>query len=362
MNRTVLIAIVLLFLPLSACGRTKTIDQLSILHTVGYDSLEGGELRGTLLYPDYTKSKNEDNIQIRKTRGKTSSMLLARTNKQTKNPIELSKIQVIAFGEDYARHGIGHLIDTVFNNPMIATDIQTVVVTPTARKYLEGVKKNGTLAIDDTIVQNYTTSSMPRTSLHIFMNDYYGEGRDPYMPILKQGAETNVYVDGLAIFKDDKFKVRLDNNQAFIFGLLDNFNHQGFYELPIKIGSHTGDIVIRTMKNKPAWRPGKSNRSRSLELSLNLFVIIREYPDWVHLHNEKDIHLLEKTIEKKVKSEITSLIKTFKENGVDPLGLGDRIRAYNRNWNERTFYKDEYKKLQVKIDVKTTVIQAGIKR
>lgn len=362
MTRTVLIAMILLLLPLSACGRTKTIDQLSILHTVGYDSLEDGEIRGTLLYPDYTKSKSEENIQIRKTKGKTSAMLLARTNKQTKNPIELSKTQVIAFGEEYARQGIAHLIDTVFNNPMIATDIQAVVVTPSARKYLEGVKKNGTLAIDDTIVQNYTTASMPRTNLHIFLNDYYGEGRDPYMPILKQGAETNVYVDGLAIFKDDKLKVRLDNNQSFIFGLMDPFEHQGFYELPIKKGRDNGRIVIRSMKNKAEWRPVNSEQSRSLEMSLNLFVIIREYPDWLHLHNEKDIHLLERTIEKKIKSEINSLIKTFKENGVDPLGLGDRMRAYNRHWDEKTFYKEEYKKLQVKIDVKTTVIQAGIKR
>lgn len=362
MNRKSLVAFCLLPLLLIACERMKIVDQLSIVNTIGYDSYKDGQLRSTILYPDYTKSKSQENIQIRKTRGKTSTMMLYRTNEQTKNPIELSKIQAIVFGEEYAKKGIGHIIDTVFNNPMVATDIQIAVVKPSARKYLEVVKENGTLAITDTINQNYSTSSLPRTNLHIFLNNYYGSGRDAYMPILKHGTEKNVYVDGVALFKDDQYKTSLDNKQFFYLGLLDEYRHQGNIDIPIKKGSKKGTIVLRTMKNNPDWLNIKPGPRPQADLSLNVFVIIREYPDWIDLHHKKDITLLEKTIRKNLKTEISKLIELFKENGVDPLGMGDRFRAHDKHWNEQKFYKEQYKNLEVKIDVETTVIQAGIRR
>ncbi|WP_053365227.1 Ger(x)C family spore germination protein [Bacillus sp. FJAT-27245] len=362
MNRKALVAISLLSLLIAACERTKIVDQLTIINTIGYDTYGEDGLMATSLYPDYTKSKSQENIQIRKTRGKTSGMLLHRTNEQTKNPIELSKIQVIVFGEEFARKGIGHIIDTVFNNPMIATDIQMAVVIPTARKYLEEVKKKGALSLSDTIVQNYTTASFPRSNLHIFLNNYYGRGRDPYMPIVKLGTEQNVYINGMAIFKNDQYTLSLNDKQSFFLGMLDEYKHMGLLEIPIKDGSRKDTIVVRTMKNKPEWLDIKPGTEPSVKLSLSVFVYIREYPYWINLHNRKDIHLLEKAIEKNFKSELSKLIETLKENEVDPLGFGDRFRAHDRNWEEKKFYKEQYKKLKVAIEVKTTIIQAGIMR
>ncbi|WP_316570263.1 Ger(x)C family spore germination protein [Neobacillus sp. YIM B06451] len=362
MNRKTLVVLSLLSMLIAACERTKIVDQLSIVNTIGFDTQEDGQLRATSLYPDYTKSKSQENLQIRKTRGNTSTVLIQRTNAQSKNPIELSKTQAIVFGEDFAKKGIGHIVDTVFNNPMIATDIQVAVVTPSASKYLETVKKNGSLTIADTINQNYNTSSLPRSNLHIFLNNYYGHGRDPYMPFLKHGSESNVYVDGVALFKDDQYKVLLDNKQVFFLGLLDEYKHSGYYELPIKKGSKKGTFVIRTMKNKPEWLNINPGPEPKLDLSLNVFVVIREYPDWINLHEQKDITFLEKAIKRKLKTEIAKLIRICKENGVDPLGLGDRFRAHDRNWDEQEFYKEQYKKMQVNIKIEPTVIQAGIKR
>ncbi|RHW41697.1 Ger(x)C family spore germination protein [Neobacillus notoginsengisoli] len=356
--------IVLIFMALlfSGCARTKIVDQLSILHTIGYDRDEAGQFRGTFLYPDYTQGKNKDSIQIRKARGKTSSMMTARSNEQTKKPIELSKTQVFVFGEDFAKQGIGHIIDTVFNNPIISTDIQTAVVKPSAREFLEQVQKKGSLTLSETIEQNFTTQSLPRTSLHLFLNDFYGQGRDPYMPILEMGTEANEYVKGLAVFKDDKLKLTLDSYQTFLFGLLDRFNHQGVSEVPIQKGKKKGIFILRIMKEKPEWRNIQGGSSPRIDLLLNVFVIIREYPEWINLHDEKDIHLLEHAIEITLKQDIGKLLDTFKEYGVDPIGIGDKIRGRDRRWNEQRFYRVEYKKLKSNIDISTTIIQAGIKR
>ncbi|WP_059172620.1 Ger(x)C family spore germination protein [Bacillus sp. FJAT-27445] len=361
MARALPFALLLLTLAIPGCERTKIIDQISIIHTVGYDIQEDGQYRGTILYPDYTKSKSQENIQIRKARGSTSSILFSKANEQTKNSIELSKVQEIVFGEEFAKKGIGHIIDTVFNNPMIATDIQTAVVTPTARKYLEGVKENGTLGIADTIVQNYTTSLLPRTNLHIFLNNYYGEGRDPYMPILMLGGgDKNVSVGGIALFKDDQLKLTLNNKQTFFLGLLDEYKHMGQHEIPFTKDSKTGTLVVRIMDNKSEWKVRKSGPNPEIDLFLNVFVIIREYPNWIDLHKEGDIQLLEKTIKRNFKGEISRLVASFKEKGVDPLGFGDRTRASDRTWEEKKFYKEQYSKLKVNIDINLTIIQAGI--
>jgi spore germination protein len=351
-----LIIIILTLIP--GCERTKIIDKLSIVHTLGYDTKDGN-MGATVLYPDYTQSKNKQDIQIRNVEGATSSELLAHSNQQTQNPIELSKTIVIVFGEGFAKKGVGHIIRTVFNNPTIGTSVQTAVVKPNAKEFLKKVKENGTLSIAETITQNYRTLSMPQTDLHIFLNNYYGAGKDPYMPVLSHGTEKSVKIEGLAIFKDDQYKLHLKEGQYGIFALLDPFKHQVLFEIPIKKGEKKGIIGVRELKNKPSW---KVTDDHSIKVKLNLKVKIREYPGWLKLNHESDIKLIKTAIEKKLKSEIIELVQLFKENGVDPLGLGDLIRSHDRAWDEDEFYKNEYKQLKVEPDITLTIIQAGIRK
>ncbi|ALC92167.1 hypothetical protein AM500_22105 [Bacillus sp. FJAT-18017] len=352
-----LITIILILIP--GCERTKIIDRLSIVHTLGYDIQKDGTLGATVLYPDYTKGKNKQALEIRNVEGANSSEMLAHTNQQTKFPIELSKTIVIVFGEDFGKEGVGHIIRTVFNNPTIGTSVQTAVVKPNAKEFLKKVKENGTLAVAETITQNYTTLSMPRTDLHIFLNNYFGAGRDPYMPVLSQGTENSVRIEGLAVFKDDKLKLELKENQYEILALLDPFEHQVLFEIPIKKNEKKGEIGVREIRSKPTW---KVTANDSIKVNLDLNVKIREFPGWIQLNQKSDIDLIKSAIEKELKSEILELIQLLKKNGVDPIGLGDLIRSHDEAWNEDDFYKNEYKHLKVEPDITVTIIQAGIRR
>ncbi|OCA83277.1 hypothetical protein A8F94_19450 [Bacillus sp. FJAT-27225] len=359
MNRPLLCLIIILLAVIPGCERTKVIDRLSIIHTLGYDAKKDGKMGATALYPDYTKGKNKQDIQIRNVKGTTSSELLAHTNQQAQFPIELSKTMVIVFGEEFAKKGVGHIIRTVFNNPTIGTNVQTAVVKPNAQEFLKKVKENGTLAIEDTITQNYTSMSMPQTDLHIFLNNYFGAGRDPYMPVLAHGTEKSVLIEGLAIFKDDQYKLQLTEKQYVIFSLLDPFKHQVLFQIPIKKDEKKGKIAVRELKNKPTWNVISKHK---IKVNLDLHVKIREYPGWIQLNRKNDVETVKTAIKERVSNDIYELIQLFKENNVDPLGLGDLVRSYDRTWNEKDFYKNDYKQLKVEPDIKVTIIQAGILR
>jgi spore germination protein len=347
---------------LSACSRTKVIDQISIVQIIGYDSSESGGLDGTLLYPDYTKSEHTDSLEIRKVSGDTSSMILQKSNEKTKNPIELSKTLVIIFGKELAKKGVGEVIGTVVNNPLVGTNVQIAVAPTTARDLINGIKDSGALSVEETIVQNYKMSHMPQTNSHIFLNDFYGEGRDPYTPIIDFSSEKRAMVNGLAIWKDDQFKLALNNHQSLIFGLLDNFYHQGIVEVPIEKQSKNGKLVFRNLKNKSKWKVIKVGDNPEIKLNLKISTRIREYPNWIHLGKEGDIGFIKRKIQKKINQDVTDLIQLFQENNVDPLGIGDILRAHDKSWNEKSFYEKEYQKLKVVVDTDVRIIQSGLRR
>ncbi|MHC0038307.1 Ger(x)C family spore germination protein [Pseudoneobacillus sp. C159] len=347
---------------LIGCTRTKIIDQISIIHVIGYDKNEEGELVGTLLYPDFTKSKNSESLEVRKVSGDTSSTIFQKTNEQTKNQIELSKTLVIVFGEELAKKGVKEVINPLVNNPLVGTNVQIVVGIPSARDFMDAVKKDKTLSIADTVTQNYEQFFMPKTNSHIFLNDYYGKGRDPYTPILGLGTEKKVKINGLAIWKDDQFKLSLNNKQAYLFGLMDTYSHQGFAEVPIQKQSKKGHFVHRNLKNKSKWKVSKLGDQPELTLHLKISTRIMEFPTWIHLQSEADIALIKRAIEKNLNKEITELIKLFQKNKVDPLGLGDIIRAHSRNWNEKVFYEQSYDQLKVKVKTDVKIIQSGLRK
>lgn len=359
MKRNCLIAMLICLLCLTGCNRTKIIDQISIVHIIGYD-IQNNKMRGTIMYPDYTKSQRPDHLEIRKSQSDTTYMLLSNTNEQTKNPIELSKTVVVLFGEKMAKKGVTSIIDTVFNNPVIGTNVQAAIAEPSAEKFLEDVKKTGSPDITETIMQNTNTLSYPKSNLHILLNNFYGEGRDPFIPIIKLNKEKRVMMDGMAVFKDDRYTVRLNQEETFILGLLDRHVHKGLMEVKLIKGSHHGKIVMRTMRNKARWKVREQGENHEILLSVKVSAKINEHPNWIELYKHKDLDLIKKTFETEINKQIVQLTNQFKEKGVDPLGIGDLVRAHDRNWNERSFYKEEYPTIQIRVKTDFLIKEAGI--
>lgn len=126
---------------LVGCARTKIVDKLSIIHVFGFDLDENGNMVGTALYPEYTKSKSSDKIQYLEEKTDAVALLRPKMSTHTSTPVALSKIRVIVFGNDYAKTGVNDVVERLLLTPEIATNIQIAVSTHSAKETLNSLKR-----------------------------------------------------------------------------------------------------------------------------------------------------------------------------------------------------------------------------
>jgi hypothetical protein len=70
--------------------------------------------------------------------------------------------------------------------------------------------------------------------------------------------------------------------------------------------------------------------------------------------------MLKKQLEEQVENELKKLLHKLTAYQVDPLGIGDLVRANSRDWDEKEFYKHIYPTVQYGIDINIELTRSGI--
>lgn len=357
-NSLIIILIFVCAVGLTGCTRTKIVDKLSIIHVFGFDLDDNGQVIGTALYPEYTESKSDDKIYYLEDEAASVALLRPKMTTRTSTPVELSKIRVLVFGKEFAEAGINDVVERLLLTPQIATNIHIAVSTHSAKETLTTFKKQGSLTLAEQIKQNMTGQLLPRMNLHTFLNNFYGEGVDPYVPMLTIDKNDKIQVDKVGILKDDKLKLHLDAKETFVLSIIENYRSQATYEIIMNKDSRKDVILVRAFRNKTKWDWVKNEQQ--LNLTLNLVWSITHHPDYLNLENPEDLETIKKVIKESAKEEIENLFKKFQENGVDPIGIGNIIRSQDKDWNEASFYEETYPTLPINIKLNLKLIHSGL--
>ncbi|MEH7388043.1 Ger(x)C family spore germination protein [Bacillus sp. JJ1521] len=354
------IVFILLFsclVALVGCTRMRIVDRLSIIHVFGFDLNDKGDLIGTVLIPEYTKSKASDKIKYLQVEADVTALLTPRMATHTSTPVELAKTRVLVLGKDYAKTGVRDVVERILVNPKIGTNIQIVASTHSAEETLKALKKQGELMLADEIIHNMRGQLIPYMNLHVFLNHFYGQGMDPYVPMITIDKFGKIQVDNVGIFKDDKFMLHLNVEQTFLFSILEDYRTQALFQIDFQDGDRQESIVVQGFRSINTWDWVKSEQQ--LNLTMNLIWTITHRPKRYDLENPNDIKTLKKIIAKDIKTDVEELIKTFQEEGVDPLGIGNIVRSQDKDWNQESFY-ELYPSIPVNIDVNLEIIHSGL--
>ncbi|KKK33608.1 hypothetical protein WQ57_23625 [Mesobacillus campisalis] len=353
----ILIVLCVCIFGLLGCNRTRIIDQISIVHVFGFDQAEDGELIGTALVPNYTTSKSGDDIQFYEEKTSTSVLFAPKMASQTSTPVELGKIRVLLFGKSYAEAGIGEMVRRFILNPQIGTNIQIAVSTESAKKTLNALKQEKSLTLAERIQQNMQGQYLPRMNLHVFLNRFYGEGVDAYVPMLTIGEQERVSVDGIGIFEDDHLKLQLNPEQTTVFSFIEDEQTQATYKMDLEGKERREILAVRAFKSKSNW--DWNSKKERLHLGLQLHVTLTQIPDRYSVENEKDVMEMKRIVEKRLEKEMADLFALLKENGVDPLGIGNIVRSKDKSWKETSFY-EKYPALPISVNVDVQFLHSGL--
>lgn len=343
---------------LSGCYRANIADQIDILKVLGFDKKEDNFV-GTAIYPEYTMSGEKKNACFLKAEASTANRILSKMNNQTYSPIEIGKLNMLIFGEELAQRGISGLVRTICRDPLVGSNLNLAIAEGSAERLLQGTQKEEALFLSDLLRQNTKEENVPLTNLQVFLFDFYGEGRDAYLPFLKTDRKQSVIVDGIGVFRDDKLKLHLNQQETFIFKLFSSHTMNGNMEFLFKKENRKGYIALTNLYGDTNMSIRSLNSIPQITINITMNGLVKEYPSWLNLKDSKNVKFLSKEIENKLEKEVSMLLEKLQDHEVDPIGIGDFVRGKQRDWKEDEFY-EIYPSIKFKVKTKLNLLQAGI--
>ncbi|GGA64014.1 germination protein XA [Ornithinibacillus halotolerans] len=341
---------------LLGCSRTKIVDDVSIVHVFGLDLAENGEILGTALIPDYSVSAEVDHILAVEEQVPAGVLFIPEMSRHTSTRVELAKIRVIVFGKDFAENGVKDMVDRFIFTPELGTNIQIAVTTHTANETLKTFMQEQSLTLIDRIEHNMIEQGQPQMNLHYFLNQFYGEGMDAYVPMITIDNQNRIKVDGIGIISKSKLKLHLPEKETSLFSLIKDKRAQATYHLDLG-EKRDENITLRGFRSKSEWEWNKEKDEVTLNLKLK--VTLTQHPNRFDLSKTEDLQKIKKLIAKELEEDIHNLLATFKENEVDPLGIGNIVRSKDRTWEKESFYR-KYPDIPIHVNVDVGIIHSGL--
>lgn len=349
-----LLLLCFLVLVLTSCSNERIVDQLHILTALGFDKNKSG-YTGTALYSDLTQKNGK--ISFIQGKSKQIKLILNQMNNQSPKRIDIAKLRMIMFSKEVAKEGLSSFLLTICKDPLLSNYLFIVVTEEPITTISKGLKdKDGENLPYYMIEQNMISGNIPESNLSTVMFDFYGEGRDFSVPYIRFNKKGETEITGYGIFKDDRLKLILNRKEMLLYKLLQGKYMQGdiAFNIPVGEDKNTALFTIQYGKGNKTVSNHKNETKVTYHLTLN--GMVKEYPKGTQADiNKSLVHL-----KKQLRKDLLLLLNKFKDEKVDPLGTGDLVRAYSRDWNENQFYKGKYSNITFEVNLNLQLTKSGV--
>lgn len=345
--------LIFLNLILSSCVDKEILDDVSLESMLGFDFHKEGQILGTSLVPNYQPDKSIKDVTYEATSAMNRELILE-MQRQSADPLVSGSIEVVLFGETLARKGIIDLIDALQRDATIGERLYLAVVDGKANdlmKHTYGTSGNATY-ISNLMKQNIKSRDLPQTNLHMFIFNFFQEGKDAYLPRVKRIGKDKMEISGVCLFKADKVVDVIPTSKMFFFKLLTDDYSEGTYKVEI----NGEEAAVRSIKSEHRFELTKK-KPNEITIHLSVKGQIREYSG--DKLSPKAIKQIEENLEKTINKESLILIDQFKKQEIDPIGLGHYVKSQKRSFDAKK-WESNYQQLAVKIETKVEIIDAGI--
>ncbi|CAN7761822.1 Ger(x)C family spore germination protein [Paenibacillus sp. LjRoot56] len=360
MYRRKIFLVIILCAVLSACADQKIVNDICLVHAISFDTVANSMKSAVLI--SHFKEPGKTELDVLHTESNAIIDGLPRANARTNDPLERGQLRMVLFGKTRAEKGTGAVMHHFLHDTKFSSRIQLGVVDRDASDLLEIAKKtHEPFFLSDIIEQNIRNGNLPLMNLHVSLFNYYGEGRDMFLPYFKID-HGEVVIDGLALFRSDQKITEINMKDAFLLKMLIQNSKNGSYNVPVagKASSKQGEdfILLRSMHSKASYIVNKVKPIPSISIRLKLVTELQNVPDWVDLRSEEQLAQLEKTMGSYFKKEIEKFLSLLKENKVDPVGLGDLVRSRSKVWRAQDF-EEIYQVIKTSVSVQVKIAKTG---
>ncbi|KPV41797.1 Ger(x)C family spore germination protein [Alicyclobacillus ferrooxydans] len=279
--------------------------------------------------------------------------------------IILSHRRVMVLGEDFAKNGVGNIIDEIVRNP--GSRMRTILLityhnpASTIMKLpypLERIPQEAVVGfVRESSKMEFTVKDFVEESEH---GDPFTFGIEP-MGFPEPSEDNGFVLQHIAVFQNEKLTGWLDGDDVdgflWLRGIITSRyssnqvpGHPGFVD--------TRMLTSRTIR-KVTWAGGKPQVTIRAEANEN---IVENDTD-LNLRKGSDIQLVEAAASKQIEDNMKSaLTKLQQEYQADPIGLMDEIYRSNPRWwhSIQNHWREEYTKVPVQVQVEVHIRRSGL--
>lgn len=298
--------------------------------------------------------------------GRNVSMCYVNLQQRLQDELFLGHTRVLVISEDLAREGLSRYMNFFRNNPEFRRLSYLLISENKAEDLLNTFPKTANLQaiylmnlIEDEI-QRQTMPDLP--FIEIAIRDVTS-GVDPIAVLISSDKETgNIKYSGLAVFRGDRMVGKLDVEETWSYLQLAEGKLSGL-QVVRDVESEIGrlSIVFKDLKRKMRLvLTEKGNFKFECKLSFEGIIFSQEVPAVY----TKEIYLdqLENRVSTEVKREIeTVFYKVQQKYNADIFGFGELVKTYMpEEWKRIEDWHEEFKKVELELDVETIIRKSGM--
>ncbi|MGN7470960.1 Ger(x)C family spore germination protein [Brevibacillus sp. SAFN-007a] len=363
-----------LVLVVSGCSDLQIFDETGMATIVGYDLMKDGKIRASIVMPSINPEA-ERKIQLISAVGETSKGIRDKANLQSDKRLLGGQIRVALYNEDFAKKGLGSIIDTLYRDPSLSSRLFPCVLEGNAYDTLTyPYPEEGNIGIYlyRMIEQNVHGEKIPSATMHEFFRAYYDTGIDPIMPyIARKGDE--LQIKGVALFQGDRFVGWITPREAFLIKLVHGKFRVGSYEtsVPVHIfgetdkerGHDTDTVHLAFDTISSSARVQLEQVSPPVfDVRIRLQARILELSRPLKLEEASLMKTMEKALEQKIQQELEQVVQKLQGLNVDPVGFGIIYRAQRRGLERfsPSDWRKMFREATFRFHVKATIIRNGV--
>jgi spore germination protein len=337
-------------------GSPKVIEDIQMLQSLGYDESDEDELKGTggAAFISPAQESRPQNITFTGV-GKTSKQIRQIIQAKSPKPIEIGRVGVVLFQEEVARKGLFEIIDALQKDPSVGRDVYLAVSKESTEELLKGDYKQSESVsqyIRDLIAQNMQRT-MPKMDLHRYLFQYYGDGYDPYMPVIEQ-KEGHIEMTGVALFQGDKLQDIIGLNESYMMKILHEDIQKGIVEVML---SDDQQVTIQNLSSKVKQTVQLVNGKMEVVIKVKVKGNLTE-AEKIDVTKNQWVKIVEKATAQQIEKEGNMLMAKFQDLHVDPLGLGEKARQ--KGLYQKENWDNTYSDLPITIKASVEIVQVGI--
>ncbi|MCQ6562800.1 Ger(x)C family spore germination protein [Paenibacillus mendelii] len=350
---------------LTGCNDQRILEETGFIQSASYDELTNNRIVYGISIPIA-------NPEIKATRAflmtDAMSSKQARTHlsRQTNLQLVSGQLRVALFGLPLAKKGIWRIMDTLIRDPTISEKIKIIIVNGEAagllKKNFKEFPRTGQY-IDRLIKKEAIRHSTPLTTLYSFSRDYYDDGIDPVVPIIKDTGKT-ISLDGIALFQDDTYKGKINPEEAVVFAILRGNFKQGEVSLALPKQSQDTTVMLSSLNSSRKVNVKyEDDGNIRINIQIQATATVSEYIGELKLSNDAERREIERVISDQITEQAERILKTLQRFSTDSLGLGTYVRNSMTfaEWQKLNWH-DQYPNVNIECRIKLRIKDYGFRR